>query len=351
METEQVHRAPVDGLKPETLEALLSAIDATEPDLRALDRETLHARIRRGWEELTEQMAQGDTRHHYLDGRLRQRVMECVRLRNTGVSNVRSQLVAMIQVQGACTEVEATIERRYANDRSKLELKKDLEAITEHIDGLERQHRTLERTLGRLKGQRLHIADKLKARRTNCRGRESKQHRAEAALLAARKLEQVIQQIAPVCFESFADAVSRAYRALAHKTVVDHVTIDPQGTVSLVNRHHRIVHDFDLSAGESQVFAMALVAAVADTARCPMPLVIDTPLSRLDPDHRARVLEFFTTQPRQTVLLSQPDEIRDGYLDQIRDRIAAHFRLDHLRGADGVGSSVACDGYFPDIAA
>ena len=351
LEADQAHRAPVDGLKTETLEALLSAIDDVEPDLQALDRETLQARIRRGWSRLTEQMSEGNTRHHYLDGRLRQRVMERVGLRNTGVSHVQNQFASMIRQQAAYDEVEATIRLRDVHDRSQLELREDLKAITDQIDGLERQRRTLDRTLGRLKNQGMQIADKLKARRNSRKISEPSQRRAEAALQAARKLEQVIKQIAPICFESFAEAVSRAYRALAHKTVVDHVTIDPQGAVSLINRHRRIVHNFDLSAGESQVFAMALIAAVADTARCPMPLVIDTPLGRLDPDHRERVLEFFTTQPRQTILLSQPDEIHGRYLAQIKDRIAAHYRLDHEGGADGLGSSVACEGYFPGMAA
>ena len=351
LEAEQAHRAPVDGLKPETLEALLSAIDDIDPHLQALDRETLQACIRSGWAKLTEQMAEGDTRHHYLDGRLRQRVMERIELRDTATSHVQNQFTSMIRQQSAYDEVEATIRLRDAHDRNQLELRQDLKAITEQIAGLEWQCRTLDRTLGRLKNQGLQIADRLKARRYSRRISEPSQHRAEAAMQAARKLEQVIKQIAPICFESFAEAVSRAYRALAHKTVVDHVTIDPQGAVSLVNRHRHIVHDFDLSAGESQVFAMALIAAVADTARCPMPLVIDTPLGRLDPDHRERVLEFFTTQPRQTIILSQPDEIHGRYLTQIKDRIAAHYRLDHDGGADGLGSSVAREGYFPGMAA
>ena len=78
LEAEQAHRAPVDGLRAETLEALLSAIDDVEPGLRDSDRETLQACIRKGWARLTEQMAEDDTRHHYLDGRLRQRVKERV---------------------------------------------------------------------------------------------------------------------------------------------------------------------------------------------------------------------------------------------------------------------------------
>lgn len=351
LEAEQAHRAPVDGLKPETLEALLAAIDDIEPDLQALDRETLQARIRSGWAKLTEKMAEGDTRHHYLDGRLRQRVMERMGLRDTGVSHVQNQLVSLIRQQAAYDEVEATISQRDAHDRAQLEMREELKAISAQIDGLERQRRTLDRTLGRLRNQGLQVADKLKTRRNSRRISEPNQRRADAALQAARKLEQVIKQIVPICFESFAETVSLAYRALAHKTAVDNVAIDPQGTVSLINRHRHIVHDFDLSAGESQIFAMALIAAVASAARCPMPLVIDTPLGRLDSDHRERVLEFFTTQPRQTILLSQPDEIHGRYLAQIKDRIAAHYRLDHVAGADGLGSSVACEGYFPGMAA
>lgn len=347
LEAEEARRAPVEGLAADTLEALLSAIDDVEPNLGALDRKTLQACIRRGWGKLTEQAAEGNTRHHYLDRRLRQRVTERVGLRNSGVADVRNHIASMIGLQAAYNEVEATIGLRDAHDRSQLELRGDLKAITDQIEDLERQRRTFDRALGGLKNQGLQIADKLRARRNSRRIGESSLRRAEAALQAARKLEQVINRIAPICFDSFAEAVSRAYRMLAHKTAVDHVTIDPQGAVSLVNRHRGVVHDVDLSAGESQVFAMALIAAVADTARCPMPLVIDTPLGRLDPDHRERILEFFTTQPRQTILLSQPDEIHGRYLDQIKDRIAAHYRLDHEGGAEGLGCSVACEGYFP----
>ena len=351
LEAEQAHRAPVDGLRAETLEALLSAIDDVEPGLQDSDRETLQARIRKGWARLTEQMTEGDTRHHYLDGRLRQCVKERTGLHNTAVSQVQNRLASLVRQQAAYGEVEATIRLRDAHDRGQLELRENLKAVTDQIAGLERQRQTLDRTLGRLKNQGLQIADKLKTQRTSRRTSEPSRRQAEAALQAAWKLEQVIKHVSPICFESFAEAVSRAYRALAHKTVVDYVTIDPQGAVSLSDRHRRIVPNFDLSAGENQIFAMALIAAVADTARCPMPLVIDTPLGRLDPDHRERVLEFFTTQPRQTILLSQPDEIHGRYLAQIKDRIAAHYRLDHEGSADGLGSSVACEGYFPGMAA
>ena len=351
LEAEQAHRAPVDGLRAETLEALLSAIDDVEPGLRDSDRETLQARIRKGWARLTEQMTEDDTRHHYLDGRLRQCVKERAGLHNTAVSQVQNRLASLVRQQAAYGEVEATIRLRDAQDRGQLELRENLKAVTDQIADLERQRQTLDRTLGRLKNQGLQIADKLKTRRNSRRTSEPSRRQAEAALQAAWKLEQVIKHVSPICFESFAEAVSRAYRALAHKTVVDYVTIDPQGAVSLSDRHRRIVHNFDLSAGENQIFAMALIAAVADMARCPMPLVIDTPLGRLDPDHRERVLEFFTTQPRQTILLSQPDEIHGRYLAQIKDRIAAHYRLDHEGSANGLGSSVACEGYFPGMAA
>ncbi|MNE92026.1 hypothetical protein D3C80_1897070 [compost metagenome] len=107
----------------------------------------------------------------------------------------------------------------------------------------------------------------------------------------------------------------------------------------------------EASAGESQIFAMALVAAVAGLSGRRLPSIIDTPLGRLDSDHRQRVLAFFTSREVQTILLSQPDEVNAQYLGLIRDRVAAQFHLDHQLRAGGLGGSILVDGYFPEIAA
>jgi len=340
-----------EGFSADALEALLSAIDADDPPLDAAEREAVHERVRRGWARLANATPSEGRLHHYLDVRLHNRMLERLDSAPAAVAGIQDKVAVLRRLETELATLEAAIVERGTRQQSDQDLREDLRTVSEGIEALEQRRRTLDQTLGRLKSQEAQIAEKLDARRFGRQSDEPAQRRAEIALGVARALEQVIKTVTPTCFESFALAVTRAYKALSHKAVVDRVGIDPDGAVTLVDRQGRDVRNFDLSAGESQIFAMALIAAVADTARCPMPLVIDTPLGRLDPDHRERILEFFTTQPRQTILLSQPDEVNGRYLAQIQHRIAARYRLDHEGGAGGLGGSVAHEGYFPTVAA
>lgn len=347
---EQTDGRPAETLQPETLDALLLALDAEPPALPKAQRLALHDRVRRAWAQVAGAAEPSAVRHHYLNGRLRGRVLDRLTAGDGGES-LGEQIALLRRARADLADIERQIAGHGARDRSDQDLRGTLKGLGAEIDAFESQRRELDQAIGRLSSEALQTANQIDARRSGRKVDEPTQQRADQALRAAQAMEDVIAAVAPICFESFAEAVTRAYTALAHKAVVERVTIDAAGVVALLDRQGRDVRNFDLSAGESQIFAMALIAAVADTARCPMPLVIDTPLGRLDPDHRERILEFFTTQPRQTILLSQPDEVSGRYLDQIRDRIAAQYRLDHEPAESGLGGSVPREGYFSDLAA
>jgi len=65
-----------------------------------------------------------------------------------------------------------------------------------------------------------------------------------------------------------------------------------------------------LSAGERQLFAVALLWALAKASGQAAPTVIDTPLGRLDSTHRERLVErYFGRAGEQVILLSTDEEI------------------------------------------
>ena len=124
--------------------------------------------------------------------------------------------------------------------------------------------------------------------------------------------------------------VTECFKKLVEKdTLVSRINIDP---ISL----DVTIFDFDgnellksqLSAGEQQMFAVSIVWALALTSGYKAPVVIDTPMARLDSSNRANfVLNYLPAASSQVLVLSTDEEIHGRYHDMIRDHIVDYYTL------------------------
>lgn len=89
-----------------------------------------------------------------------------------------------------------------------------------------------------------------------------------------------------------------------------------------------------LSAGEKQIFIMALYQALSQLNKIDVPYIVDTPFARIDKEHREKILEqFFKKLNGQVIILSTDEEIVGPYCDVISDVVSNTFVLNH--SADG----------------
>lgn len=85
-----------------------------------------------------------------------------------------------------------------------------------------------------------------------------------------------------------------------------------------------------LSAGEKQIFVMALYQALSHLNKINVPYIIDTPFARIDKEHRSNILEhFFKELKGQIIILSTDEEIVSNYMDVVSDIISNTFVLNH----------------------
>ncbi len=85
-----------------------------------------------------------------------------------------------------------------------------------------------------------------------------------------------------------------------------------------------------LSAGEKQIFVMALYQALAGLNKINVPYIIDTPFARIDKEHRENILEHFFKQLKgQIIILSTDEEIVSTYMDVVSDVTSNTFILNH----------------------
>jgi DNA sulfur modification protein DndD len=142
--------------------------------------------------------------------------------------------------------------------------------------------------------------------------------------------------------------VLKGLQILLHKKdFIDKVTIDNETfEVKLYYANDDEITKNMLSKGELQIYATALVWGLAKTSGRPLPFMIDTPLARLDVDHRLSLVEsFFPETSQQTIILSTDSEIDSRYYKKLKPYISKEYTIDFDVSK---GKTRIIDGYFFD---
>jgi DNA sulfur modification protein DndD len=159
-------------------------------------------------------------------------------------------------------------------------------------------------------------------------------------------LNDLISDAWPMQANEVSVAMTEAVQAMAHRRDLLHrVEITREASVKLLTPDGRDLRDFDLSAGEKQIFTQALFSAIAKVSGRVFPLMIDTPLGRLDEEHRLNVLRHITNRDSQVILISTNTEVVGQYLDAIRPRILKAYKIKNQTDGN-IGRSHAVEGYF-----
>jgi len=144
----------------------------------------------------------------------------------------------------------------------------------------------------------------------------------------------------------------RHFNYLARKDdLVADVRFNPETfAATLMDKSGHVISKGSLSAGEQQIYAIALLWALAKTSGRLLPMIIDTPLARLDSEHRNNLIErYFPFASHQVVLLSTDTELDTSLLSDLGNRVSHTYRLDYEEG--GGGRTVVAPGYFTDTRA
>ena len=107
-------------------------------------------------------------------------------------------------------------------------------------------------------------------------------------------------------------------RLIQKKYLVRGVNIDPNNfEISLIGIDGTYIKKETLSAGERQILAISMLWALGKTSGRQLPIIIDTPLARLDRHHRRAILEAYVPYAsRQIILLCSDSELTED-LDQL----------------------------------
>jgi DNA sulfur modification protein DndD len=197
----------------------------------------------------------------------------------------------------------------------------------------------IERLEGRISSLREAEADRDSESMQECRAREY----AAKALETLTKLATttVVRNIAAI-----EASILESFNQLVGKTdLVTRVRLEPdtlEMSVDTLDGQNQPVER--LSAGERQLLAVAILWGLSRVAHREVPLVVDTPLGRLDSFHREKLaLNYFPKVAKQVIILSTDEE----FDLELREKIEIHISRDFLiEFSDVEKSSHVTAGYF-----
>ena len=125
--------------------------------------------------------------------------------------------------------------------------------------------------------------------------------------------------------------ILQSLNTLLHKeNFVEKVSIDKETfEVKLFKGDDDEITKDMLSKGELQMYATAIVWGLAKTSGRPLPFIIDTPLARLDEEHRKNLVQEFYPERHQTIILSTDSEINYEYYKKLEPNISNEFVIQY----------------------
>lgn len=118
-------------------------------------------------------------------------------------------------------------------------------------------------------------------------------------------------------------------------------------SVRLYNDKMQEVSINERSAGEMQMISSALIWALIKVSDLDLPVVIDTPLGRLDSYHRNQLINhYYNDLSNQVIILSTDTEITQDYVNTMRKSSYKQYMLDY---DEKKKYTVIRDGYFEFI--
>lgn len=214
--------------------------------------------------------------------------------------------------------------------------KTELESLQMRVDSLVKQRAGAESRLSKMSEQETEVKiaadDRLRMLKHSQKARDTL---GRFRTLIVKRHASTIESL---MLESF-------QKLLRKSGLITGLTINPETFEATLYGRDGMPLPFDrLSAGERQLLATSMLWGLARASGRPVPMVIDTPLGRLDSDHRKNLVErYFPNASHQVLLLSTDEEIIEGYFRALKPYVSRTFLLDHDEGS---GATRIKEGYF-----
>lgn len=159
-------------------------------------------------------------------------------------------------------------------------------------------------------------------------------------------LSEFVLQTAKKKIKELEEQFTECFARLARKDDLSlRISIDPKTyNVMLLSEEGRKIGKDEISAGEKQIFAISMLEALAKTSGRQLPMIVDTPLGRLDSKHRQKLIDgYFPKASHQMIILSTDTEVDESFYKELSPEISRAYKLEYN---SKIGATSVEEGYF-----
>lgn len=232
----------------------------------------------------------------------------------------------------------------YINKRDEIQVEIDVNERL--IAELEDRTRRIEVELGQAEAKYRSLLEATVQERLEA---EDAARTVEHSSMVRKSLERFRGEVVKRHTERIATLVLDSFRRLLRKnSLVSDLTIDFEDFgLTLFDTEGRVRSPERLSAGERQLLAVSLLWGLARSSGYPLPVVVDTPLGRLDGKHRDNLVEnYYPEASHQVILLSTNKEIDADLFAKLEPSISSAYLLEY---SDETHSTDIKIGYFDNL--
>lgn len=222
----------------------------------------------------------------------------------------------------------------------------DLQELTEEKGSIKQELADLEEQISTTQTKLDRVSSQIQSKLEEKSRRNDVSDRANLASDVRNAVQDFRDELAREKLQRLESVLSEYYITLSNKSgFYDKVKIDQETLdITIQTRHGTQKSHSELSAGERQIFATSLLWALAEISGRPLPFIIDTPLGRLDQDHRKNLItNFFPEAADQVLIFSTDTEIDDEQYEELAGSISQSYQLEY---DESTGATVPVEGYF-----
>jgi len=232
---------------------------------------------------------------------------------------------------------QATMKRMTLENEQQQLLSKIRDHDTADIARKRKEHSAISQEVGRLKGDIGKLGVALAEKQKTLKGLSdvinSSPERDQKTSLLLKQYTQLndlfemgISELRDNLREEVNRAATDTFIQLINEPGYSGLSINEHYGLRMLDNHKRVVKE--PSAGQAQIVALSLIDALTKMAG-KGPIIIDTPLGRLDPTHRGNILKYLPTMAEQVVLLVHEGEISrdDAIMDELKPRVGGVYEF------------------------